>query len=125
MDPTDLRRGLVVLCQAHEDHPLRDPYVISVMAACAERGGAAGIRADGPRDIRSIRERVSLPILGILRDAASRTLSETSGVERRLDQRTLQSPLKMVPAAFHNDTNCRVMKGEGAGDSRMGQRQSP
>lgn len=65
MDPADLRRGLIVSCQAHGDHPLRDPYVISALAECAERGGAAGIRADGPGDVRSIRERVSLPIIGI------------------------------------------------------------
>lgn len=72
MDPADLRHGLIVSCQAHGDHPLRDPYVISLLAACAERGGAAGIRADGPTDVRSIRERVSLPIIGIHKVPLSR-----------------------------------------------------
>jgi N-acylglucosamine-6-phosphate 2-epimerase len=38
---------------------------MSALAQCAERGGAAAIRADGPEDIRSIHEAVSLPIVGI------------------------------------------------------------
>jgi N-acylglucosamine-6-phosphate 2-epimerase len=39
--------------------------MIAALARCAERGGAAAVRADGPEDIRSIREAVSLPIVGI------------------------------------------------------------
>jgi N-acylglucosamine-6-phosphate 2-epimerase len=61
----DLRGTLIVSCQAHGDHPLRDTSMISALAQCAERGGAAAIRADGPEDVRSIREAVSLPIVGI------------------------------------------------------------
>jgi len=60
-----LRGALVVSCQAHGDHPLRDPSMISALAQCAERGGAAAIRADGPENVRCIREAVSLPIVGI------------------------------------------------------------
>lgn len=60
-----LRGGLVVSCQAHGDHPLRHSSRLSALAQCAERGGAAAIRADGPEDVRSIREAVSLPIVGI------------------------------------------------------------
>jgi N-acylglucosamine-6-phosphate 2-epimerase len=60
-----LRGTLIVSCQAHGNHPLRDASMMSALAQCAERGGAAAIRADGPEDIRSIREAVSLPIVGI------------------------------------------------------------
>jgi N-acylglucosamine-6-phosphate 2-epimerase len=60
-----LRGTLIVSCQAHGNHPLRDASMMSALARCAERGGAAAIRADGPEDIRSIREAVSLPIVGI------------------------------------------------------------
>lgn len=64
--PVDaIRRGLVVSCQAHGDHPLRDPHAMAAMAECAERGGAAGIRADGPEDIAEIASSVSLPVVGI------------------------------------------------------------
>jgi N-acylglucosamine-6-phosphate 2-epimerase len=60
-----LEHGLIVSCQAHNDHPLRDPLMISALAVCAERGGAVGIRADGAANVRAVRERVSLPIVGI------------------------------------------------------------
>lgn len=60
-----IRRGLVVSCQAHGDHPLRDPLAMAAMAECAERGGAAGIRADGPEDIAEIASSVALPVIGI------------------------------------------------------------
>lgn len=38
---------------------------MSAMAKAAEMGGAAGIRANGPEDIRAIRESVRLVIIGI------------------------------------------------------------
>jgi N-acylglucosamine-6-phosphate 2-epimerase len=60
-----LRGTLIVSCQAHGNHPLRGASMMSALAQCAERGGAAAIRADGPEDIRSIHEAVSLPIVGI------------------------------------------------------------
>ena len=60
-----IRSGLVVSCQAHGDHPLRDPAIMGAMAGCAEIGGAAGIRADGPQDIAEIKRRVSVPVIGI------------------------------------------------------------
>jgi N-acylglucosamine-6-phosphate 2-epimerase len=65
LDLESLRNGLIVSCQAHGDHPLRDPTIIAALAACAERGGAAGIRADGPEDVAEIKRRVSLPVIGI------------------------------------------------------------
>ena len=60
-----LRGALIVSCQAHGEHPMRDPSMISALAQCAERGGAAAIRADGPENVQSIREAVALPIVGI------------------------------------------------------------
>lgn len=65
MDASVLPRGLIVSCQAHGDHPLRDSALLCAFAVCAARGGAVGIRADGPQDIQKIREKVSLPIIGI------------------------------------------------------------
>ncbi|HZU02407.1 MAG TPA: N-acetylmannosamine-6-phosphate 2-epimerase [Ktedonobacteraceae bacterium] len=65
MDSGVLPRGLIVSCQAHGDHPLRDSAILSALAVCAARGGAVGIRADAPQDIQKIREKVSLPIIGI------------------------------------------------------------
>lgn len=60
-----IKHGLIVSCQAHGDHPLRNTGIIASLSVCAERGGAAGIRADGPQDIKAVQASVSLPIVGI------------------------------------------------------------
>lgn len=61
----DLLRGIVISCQAPEESPLRDPYVMATMARAAEQAGAVGIRAEGAEDIAAIAADVTLPIIGI------------------------------------------------------------
>ncbi len=56
---------LVVSCQALEDEPLHGADIMAKMARAAKIGGAAGIRANGPEDIRAIQEEVELPLIGI------------------------------------------------------------
>lgn len=63
-----LKHGLIVSCQAHYDHPLREPATIAALALCAERGGAVGIRADGPEDVRKIKKTVSIPVVSIYKE---------------------------------------------------------
>ncbi len=60
-----IRGGLVVSCQAPEDTPLGQPEVLAALAEAAVRGGAVGIRANLPQNIRAIRRLVSVPIIGI------------------------------------------------------------
>jgi N-acylglucosamine-6-phosphate 2-epimerase len=60
-----LRGGLIVSCQARPGSPLRDVGMIAALAQCAERGGAAGVRIDGPEDIAAVRRTVAIPIIGI------------------------------------------------------------
>ena len=60
-----LKGGLIVSCQAPEGTPLHGSAIMAAMAKAAEIGGAVGIRANGPEDIRAIRAAVSLPIIGI------------------------------------------------------------
>lgn len=60
-----LKRGLIVSCQARGDNPLSGASFMAAMAAAAEQGGAVAIRANGPEDIRAIKERVSLPVIGL------------------------------------------------------------
>lgn len=57
--------SLIVSCQARDDNPLHGPHFMAAMAEAAVQGGAGGIRANGPDDVRAIRERVSLPIIGL------------------------------------------------------------
>lgn len=60
-----LRGGVIVSCQAPEGSPLRRPAIMAAMAEAAAMAGAAGIRANGPDDVRAIRAVVDLPIVGI------------------------------------------------------------
>lgn len=62
-----LKGGLVVSCQALEDEPLHGSSHMAAMAMAAKEGGAVGIRANGYDDIKAIKEKVDLPIIGILK----------------------------------------------------------
>lgn len=66
--PRRLGGGLVVSCQARADNPLHGPQHMRAMALAAEQAGAVGIRANGPSDIRAIRDACDLPIIGIHKD---------------------------------------------------------
>jgi len=60
-----LRGKLVVSCQTWDNSAFQDPTCMARFARAAVEGGAAGIRADGPEEIRAIRHAVSVPIIGI------------------------------------------------------------
>lgn len=60
-----IKGGLIVSCQALETEPLYSPYIMSRMAYAAYRGGAVGIRANTPVDIKAIKEAVDLPVIGL------------------------------------------------------------
>ncbi|HAK9705794.1 TPA: N-acetylmannosamine-6-phosphate 2-epimerase [Escherichia coli] len=62
-----LKGKLIVSCQALKNEPLHSPFIMSRMALAAAQGGAAGIRANSVVDIRSIKESVSLPVIGIIK----------------------------------------------------------
>jgi len=60
-----LKGGLVVSCQAPTTSPLHHPDVIAAMAAAAVQQGAVGVRIDSPAHIAAVRQRVSVPIIGL------------------------------------------------------------
>ena len=60
-----LRGKLIVSCQASAGDFFREPSLMARFARAAVSGGAAGIRANGPDDIRAIRSEVDVPIIGI------------------------------------------------------------
>ena len=64
-----LRGGLIVSCQASEREPMYGWDTMVLMAAAAKEGGACGIRANGGHDIRSIVDRVGLPVIGLVKQA--------------------------------------------------------
>lgn len=60
-----LRGGLIVSCQALPEEPLHSSYIMGRMAVAAMEGGACGIRANSPEDIKEIRGVVDLPVIGL------------------------------------------------------------
>ena len=54
--PSALRGKLLVSCQAAEVRAFRDSSTMARFARAAVEGGAMGIRANGPEDIRAIRQ---------------------------------------------------------------------
>lgn len=60
-----LKQGsLIVSCQARADNPLHGPVYMGAMALAARDGGAAGVRANGPDDVRAVKA-AGLPVIGI------------------------------------------------------------
>lgn len=60
-----LKGGLVVSCQTQKDEPIYTPDMVVKMAECAKWAGAVGIRANSPEQIRLIKAKVDLPIIGL------------------------------------------------------------
>lgn len=62
---------LIVSCQALADEPLHGAKIMAKLAVAAQIGGAAAIRANGPADIRAIKQAVNLPVIGLYKQGES------------------------------------------------------
>jgi putative N-acetylmannosamine-6-phosphate epimerase/predicted NBD/HSP70 family sugar kinase len=61
-----LKGRLIVSCQAWDDDPFHGPGLMRCFAQAAIEGGAAGIRANGPEDVRDIKSLTgSVPVIAI------------------------------------------------------------
>lgn len=60
-----LRKALIVSSQASEGEPLCAPEHICAMALSALNGGARGIRLEGVENVRYVRARTDVPIIGL------------------------------------------------------------
>ena len=59
------RNGLIVSCQVQPDDPFYSEDIVARMALAAQWGGAVGIRANSPEQIKLIKEHVNLPVIGL------------------------------------------------------------
>lgn len=78
--PPFARYAVIVSCQAQPDSPLFGPDPMARMAQAAALGGAAGIRANGPDDIRAVTAAVDLPVIGIWKTGAPDGVYITPGL---------------------------------------------
>ena len=60
-----IKGGLIVSCQALMMSRYTAPILMGAMAFAAKEGGAAGIRANGARDVAVIKAMTGLPVIGI------------------------------------------------------------
>lgn len=60
-----IKQALVVSCQASEGEPLCAPEHICALALSAINGGATALRLEGADNVRFVRSRVDLPIIGL------------------------------------------------------------
>jgi N-acylglucosamine-6-phosphate 2-epimerase len=103
-------------------HPLRDSDVIGRLAACAELGGAVGLRVNGPDDVTAVRRRTELPIIGLHKVWNGHRNLITPGLEYAIALRrvgadiiavdfTAESPADpaALVATIRDDLRCPVM----------------
>ncbi|OSO89186.1 N-acetylmannosamine-6-phosphate 2-epimerase [Cylindrospermopsis raciborskii CENA303] len=57
--------GLIVSCQAPVTSPLHNPTIIAAMAQASANNGAKAVRIDSPNHIKAVKEKVSVPIIGL------------------------------------------------------------
>ena len=60
-----LKGGLIVSCQTQPDDPIHTDDMVVKMAEAAKWAGAVAIRANSPEQIKAIKEKVDLPIIGL------------------------------------------------------------
>jgi N-acylglucosamine-6-phosphate 2-epimerase len=60
-----LQNKLIISVQADAGDPLDDPFILAAIARSVVQGGAAGVRAGGPENIRAIRRAVDVPLIGL------------------------------------------------------------
>jgi putative N-acetylmannosamine-6-phosphate epimerase len=63
--------GLIVSVQALPGEPMHGAEHVVAMARAAQQGGAAALRLNGPDDIRAVKRRVPLPIIGLYKQGQS------------------------------------------------------
>lgn len=64
---TQIKKGLIVSCQAEGDSPFNSPEGVAMFAKAAEQNGAVAIRSQGIEKTKRIIETVNLPVIGLVK----------------------------------------------------------
>jgi N-acylglucosamine-6-phosphate 2-epimerase len=67
MKSVALQGGLIVSVQAWKGSAIDVPAVIAAMAQAAQEGGAIAVRIAGTENLRTVRARVQIPIVGLIK----------------------------------------------------------
>ncbi len=79
-----IRNGLIVSCQAEGDSPFNNPEGVAGFAICALMGGAVAIRAEGVDNIMAIRQKVKLPVIGLIKSSFDDGFVRITGSEKEV-----------------------------------------
>lgn len=60
-----IRHGLIVSCQARKGWAMYGSDIMAAFAQAAVEGGASALRLNGISDIRKVKEKTTLPVIGI------------------------------------------------------------
>lgn len=75
-----LQHCLIVSSQASEGEPLCAPEHICALALSALNGGAKALRLEGAENVRHLRSRVDVPIIGLTKDSSVQEKDRLSSV---------------------------------------------
>ena len=67
MNINELKKGLIVSCQATSEEPMRDSAIMGRFALAAQMGGAVGVRVNGVADILAAKQLLHIPVIGIVK----------------------------------------------------------
>lgn len=87
-----IRGGLIVSCQALPSEPLHSSYIMGRLAFAAMQGGAVGIRANTPEDIREIKKAVTLPVLALYKQDYADSPIYITPTEKEIDLLMAEEP---------------------------------
>ena len=63
-----LKNKIIVSCQPNEGSPQNKTDIIVSMAQTAIQGGCGGVRIEGEKNIRAVKGKISVPVIGIIKN---------------------------------------------------------
>ena len=120
-----VQNELIVSCQALPEEALFGSDIMAKMALSAQRGGAKGIRANTPVDVKAIKLAVDLPVIGLFKEVLpgydviiTPTLKHALAIAEAgadviaidaTDRPHPEGDTQQMIAAIHQQTDCLVM----------------